>query len=809
MAEPKTKYEYGSTPEQEQGGIWPLLSQLGGLFTPERREVITPSKTTYTDIDGVYFPNTTSGVYGPVERGVEYMPVVQGAKSAYEFLGDLISSGKKRGETADALVKGIGTLIEDQKRAGINAAMTGQTSFYDPEKKREVAYDPYLIPASAAVAAAAFPVKGPGAVLGMFAGRNAATADLDALKVAEKMETKGHSRDEILDQTGWFRYQDREGKPMGKWKFETPDDASVAVTDTAALKPYLTETGRVKKGSGQTGYGPEIDKLLVHDKLYKAYPGNFSPEKALAEVIRDISNINEATKKLQVKYGRGELTEPAFRQQYNLLLQQKSELQDLMQKGFPISAVPGGPAKTVREQYPLLDRPIGDTVVVRTTPGGDMEDALGYYKPRLNVMALLRKQDSYPITNQPSLSSEYLDSYFKAKDAFRDAGLFLSGDVFEGKVKYSVESLQSWQAPYRKSTADPKNLPDNLKKQLDQLQDDTPKQLRDMSLERFRSTALHELQHAVQRREGFETGGMPEEFGKGFKNRPVDPKTGKQLTPFQTYENLVGETEARLVEKRMDMTPAERRFVPPYSQVDESMMYTRKDLGVDRGDSSSLNNAPIPKTPESRELRGKLFQELANKQRGTPEIAMVEAQGKLGGGVLSYAIEHVGDLTHRMTDKYDNFKGYGYDVGNKVDRVLRSLRSEYGFEKEFNENIRAASSYRGIPENRFKDTATKALQRYADAHKNLRVYNEPQKLARDAAVALGEQRFTDAREHLSKLQNLIKGDGGTAQSGENISDAYRRAAGEFDPNFEDLGVKRKASGGMVDKPLYGNARVIG
>ena len=101
------------------------------------------------------------------------------------------------------------------------------------------------------------------------------------------------------------------------------------------------------------------------------------------------------------------------------------------------------------------------------------------------------------------------------------------------------------------------------------------------------------------------------------------------------------------------------------------------------------------------------------------------------------------------------------------------------------------------------------MQRYADAHKNLRVYNEPQKLARDAAVALGEQRFTDAREHLSKLQNLIKGDGGTAQSGENISDAYRRAAGEFDPNFEDLGVERKASGGMVDKPLYDNSLLRG
>ena len=42
MAEPEIKYEYGRTPEDEQGGIWPLLSQFGGLFTPERREVVKP-----------------------------------------------------------------------------------------------------------------------------------------------------------------------------------------------------------------------------------------------------------------------------------------------------------------------------------------------------------------------------------------------------------------------------------------------------------------------------------------------------------------------------------------------------------------------------------------------------------------------------------------------------------------------------------------------------------------------------------------------------------------------------------------------
>ena len=126
MAEPKTQYEYGRTPEETAPGLLGFFNMLSGPVA----DAFTP------------------GVYGPVERGIENMPVVQGAKSAYEFLGELISSGEKRGETGDALVKGIGTLLEDQKRAGINAGLGGDLQFYDPEQKRVVAYDPLLTPAT-------------------------------------------------------------------------------------------------------------------------------------------------------------------------------------------------------------------------------------------------------------------------------------------------------------------------------------------------------------------------------------------------------------------------------------------------------------------------------------------------------------------------------------------------------------------------------------------------------------------------------------------------------------------------------------
>ena len=590
MADPKIQYEYGRTPEKTAPGILGFFNLLSGplvdAFTPKRREVITPSQTTYTEIDGMYYPKTTPGVYGPAERGIEYMPVVQGAKSASEFLGELISSGKKRGKTAEALVKGIATLLEDQKRAATNARFGGDLQFYDPKQKRVVGYDPFLVPTLAAAGAIAAPVRGPGAVVGMFAGRRASNADLDALETAKKMENKGHSRDEILDQTGWFRFQDRDGKPMGEWKFEIPDEASVAVSDPAALKPYLTPTGRVKEGSGRTGYGPEIDKLLVHDELYKAYPG--------VDLAKNIVSLDEITRKraaliprlAELRAKKNEMDPSEYQKAVDALEEEDAGILRELLKNMPISEVPGGPAKTAREKFPLMNRPIGDTLVERTTSGGGLSGGTaGYYQPGLNIMAVRR--DRYK--DAPYLmDSKYFELYKKAQKDFEDAGLSLRvlsfGEEFSGeslrsggRLEYRVRKLGE-RGP--EGAVDSKTLPKNLKKQLAQLEKYEPEQKRKANLREFRSVALHELQHAIQQREGFEKGGDPSYFlGRKL---PINPKTGKRYTPHELYEALVGETEARLVQARRDMSPEERRATPPYSEVDESAMITLKEaLGRD------------------------------------------------------------------------------------------------------------------------------------------------------------------------------------------------------------------------------------
>jgi hypothetical protein len=130
-----------------------------------------------------------------------------------------------------------------------------------------------------------------------------------------------------------------------------------------------------------------------------------------------------------------------------------------------------------------------------------------------------------------------------------------------------------------------------------------------------RNTALHELQHAIQQREGFATGGSPstmilalekiaddkrqkaqEMFKLSSANDPLDPlrivkpgarKKGLKLekeareldskalmayqseqAKFNLYQRLAGEAEARAVQSRMDMTPEQRRSMFPEESYD-------------------------------------------------------------------------------------------------------------------------------------------------------------------------------------------------------------------------------------------------
>jgi hypothetical protein len=73
-----------------------------------------------------------------------------------------------------------------------------------------------------------------------------------------------------------------------------------------------------------------------------------------------------------------------------------------------------------------------------------------------------------------------------------------------------------------------------------------------------KSTALHELQHDAQSREGFAKGGNPEEMADVVRAANV-PMSG-----HEAYRLLAGEVEARNVQARRNMSADQRRATPPW-----------------------------------------------------------------------------------------------------------------------------------------------------------------------------------------------------------------------------------------------------
>lgn len=120
-------------------------------------------------------------------------------------------------------------------------ALSGQR--VNPDDVTRLSLDLGMLGAPVGMAAA------PAGALGMFAGKMAKTADLNAMKQAEEMLAKGADRGDVWKQTGWFKDVD------GHMKFEI-DDSGSALTTGARKETAFDATGQ----------------LLSHKKLYNAYP---------------------------------------------------------------------------------------------------------------------------------------------------------------------------------------------------------------------------------------------------------------------------------------------------------------------------------------------------------------------------------------------------------------------------------------------------------------------------------------------------------------------------------------------------------
>jgi len=144
------------------------------------------------------------------------------------------------------------------------------------------------------------------------------------------------------------------------------------------------------------------------------------------------------------------------------------------------------------------------------------------------------------------------------------------------------------------------------------------------------------------------------------------------------------------------------------------------------------------------------FREIGWAQRDVPETRMREAQHYCGG-LWTHLLEHVGDLTHRMTEWWPDMLA-GSD---KAPSALRLLRAgpphSMPFEQDVQEQFVRNARYHGIPKGEYLAELDRIGEAYAQAHEELPVYNRALWLAREAAIALGRKNYRRAAQHLQEL----------------------------------------------------------
>jgi hypothetical protein len=352
-----------------------------------------------------------------------------------------------------------------------------------------------------------------GGLIGTFAGAKAKTANKGLLDLAERLEKSGLKREQIWEQTGWFRGPDK------KWRFEIDDSKAVGRTYQHTPKEALkaAETDAIIAGEG-------MDKV----NAMRPYGG-----------------------------------------------MSKSQLAD---------------------EYKRTGQDI-----VRAVLGGNKAEGMRLEDARAGLTGLLDSMGS----RQAGPASVYL-KHGELGAAYPD--------VYKMHTRIAPEELGTARGQYLRESpmaaeqlllsAPPKRSPND------------------------KSTMLHEMQHAIQQREGFAQGGNPGMFAvphdlaagmhsyddllrvqklfdsaksqgvsvndvlnksaprwvtpevrdlathygsmrNGYETLLKNIETRVQIAdPMDAYRRLAGEAEARAVQARMNMTPAERRAKAPWESYD-------------------------------------------------------------------------------------------------------------------------------------------------------------------------------------------------------------------------------------------------
>ena len=179
------------------------------------------------------------------------------------------------------------------------------------------------------------------------------------------------------------------------------------------------------------------------------------------------------------------------------------------------------------------------------------------------------------------------------------------------------------------------------------------------------------------------------------------------------------------------------------------------EIGNSLGESVTSNRSESLVDSNLSPEVASLFVGIADLQRDKPESAMLDIQ-RFHSGVLSFVVEHVGDIIHRMNEKLDR-GDFGLSLGrdyvrNKAEKSLNVLEND--FEKEHQQNMQRNADRQGVSLEEYSSRVEELLRAYGEAHAKLPVYNDLQWMARQACIELGGQEFEKAANHLKELVKI-------------------------------------------------------
>lgn len=157
------------------------------------------------------------------------------------------------------------------------------------------------------------------------------------------------------------------------------------------------------------------------------------------------------------------------------------------------------------------------------------------------------------------------------------------------------------------------------------------------------------------------------------------------------------------------------------------------------------------------------FSEIAKLQRGAAESAMYYAQELNASGVLSEAIEHAGDIIHRMNERlvFSYTENPIPPTYNKIEIVLRRLGLRYDwylgsdFQAKVSDDVKYNAKRMGIGFAQLWGELKNRLKAYRDEHAKLPTYTRGQQVAQQVCVALGEMRWEDAVDGLVEMKHYF------------------------------------------------------